>query len=1073
MSYTERREEEEAQEPWAAPLWTVYVDEAEKYDTALVESWMSDMDGMLIFAGLFSGVLTAFIGVSFGSLSPDSSNTTNALLITITQQLAASATSSAQPPSFSDPNASFEAPFVSIACNALWIISLGFSLTCALLATLVQQWSREFLHKTSMYSAPLVRARIFSFLYYGLRSFRMHIVVEVLPLLLHASMLFFFAGLVAFSLPVCMPIAWIAVVMLGVVSLVYAALTIVPLVRLDCPYRTPLSRYLWGLFHGLHSHWRRLEALSEKISTGCPPSGQTYPESADGDKIAAREIAHPSVHDSGVDIDEHLPTMPESNSTVSFPEPHPGMSAINLNEAEDLFAPDIESHSTCFYSNVPTEPLTRGLLDMDDVRYDSTFRPAGFQPMARSIHAAIRSLFSSWQNVVQIGKRREEAVLPTVLSIETMPKAITRAAMVRTTEQCSRDYRALVWNLNALIEHAELQPFVEAIPDLVWASDTRRRSVYDRHIRELSLDPHVRLVKRISGLFESCKSSLLDQDELKHRWIVCLKAICAIGSVFAMADEERTDGHSRLALEMKEFEQAHEFSACWKGGADIEAVSISARAMMRWARLCILQTELCARESELRRKQELGHGLDIISPYASELYELYCDFIQVSHGDERYHPPFPGGGDLTEQHLNMISALGKTAPYMIMLDYLSASALLPVEPYRRKDVACLLDVDTSIELETIQGSVEFQLDHVASSAFGKANSPTNIDTVWFDESLMKLLHLWKPSLTLPMPISSGIITLLNLDLDDPNSIIVKVLRADKTFERRLWSGFVESLSVQVWVSESILTALWSLASWIFCRSGCDETWGICHSIIPILKMNILDAITLESEDGSSEKVLNHRIFPKDTAVSLPDMTANDHNMQSLYVYPELCRCLAGRKMEARMSIIAEFLERCATNTRFHKRLETYQMLSGGFQTIPRARIHPNIQRRLASAINQIYAVGGDLMRGIVTSDWWDVYAGDEDKMPCGSFAIDLEQGKTLLVDVGMFSKRTSWIDDGAAWRSLQGTFRTYVGLNLSQAENKDEDGDMISKRVKAILAGLDKSRPSDGESEAGPVPGEW
>jgi hypothetical protein len=30
-------------------LWAVYVSEAEKYDKSLVESWKSDMEGVLIF----------------------------------------------------------------------------------------------------------------------------------------------------------------------------------------------------------------------------------------------------------------------------------------------------------------------------------------------------------------------------------------------------------------------------------------------------------------------------------------------------------------------------------------------------------------------------------------------------------------------------------------------------------------------------------------------------------------------------------------------------------------------------------------------------------------------------------------------------------------------------------------------------------------------------------------------------------------------------------------------------------------------------------------------------------------
>jgi hypothetical protein len=33
----------------AAKLWAVYISQAEKYDKGLVESWKSDMQGMLIF----------------------------------------------------------------------------------------------------------------------------------------------------------------------------------------------------------------------------------------------------------------------------------------------------------------------------------------------------------------------------------------------------------------------------------------------------------------------------------------------------------------------------------------------------------------------------------------------------------------------------------------------------------------------------------------------------------------------------------------------------------------------------------------------------------------------------------------------------------------------------------------------------------------------------------------------------------------------------------------------------------------------------------------------------------------
>ncbi|KAJ7796316.1 hypothetical protein B0H14DRAFT_2258995, partial [Mycena olivaceomarginata] len=57
-------------------MWAVYVAEAKKYDRALVESWKSDMEGMLIFAGLFSASVVAFFIESYKTLTPDSGDTT-------------------------------------------------------------------------------------------------------------------------------------------------------------------------------------------------------------------------------------------------------------------------------------------------------------------------------------------------------------------------------------------------------------------------------------------------------------------------------------------------------------------------------------------------------------------------------------------------------------------------------------------------------------------------------------------------------------------------------------------------------------------------------------------------------------------------------------------------------------------------------------------------------------------------------------------------------------------------------------------------------------------------------------
>ncbi|KAJ7644717.1 hypothetical protein FB45DRAFT_719195, partial [Roridomyces roridus] len=244
-------------------LWSVYVSEAEKYDKALVESWKNDMEGILIFAGLFSTSLTAFIIESYPRLVPDSGDATVQLLSQISQQLAAAANGSTfQLPA---PLPPFRPPATSLICNTFWFTSLGLSLSCALIATLVEQWAREFLHKADMRSAPGVRARIFSFLYYGLKEFNMHKVVDIIPLLLHVSLFLFFAGLVAFLIPINIPMAAVASFMLACLSVVYSAVTVLPLHYLECPYRTPLSEAFWGISRGLARILRRRRIADDSV----------------------------------------------------------------------------------------------------------------------------------------------------------------------------------------------------------------------------------------------------------------------------------------------------------------------------------------------------------------------------------------------------------------------------------------------------------------------------------------------------------------------------------------------------------------------------------------------------------------------------------------------------------------------------------------------------------------------------------------------------------------------------------------------------------------------------------------
>ncbi|KAJ7469134.1 hypothetical protein FB451DRAFT_1478990, partial [Mycena latifolia] len=239
----------------SAKLWSIYVDEAERYDTTLVESWKADMEGMLIFSGLFSASLTAFLIESYKTLQLDSGDRTVQILSQISQQLGAMSINASFPFAPADESP-LKPALSSLVCNTLWFLSLCLSIMCALLATLVEQWSREFLHRTERRPSPLRRARIISFLYFGVRRFHMHGVVDLIPLLLHVSLVFFLAGLVAFLLPINHMMTGLITGVLAIFLMLYSVLTIFPAISIDCPYRTPFSPFAWSLIRCLPTKFK-------------------------------------------------------------------------------------------------------------------------------------------------------------------------------------------------------------------------------------------------------------------------------------------------------------------------------------------------------------------------------------------------------------------------------------------------------------------------------------------------------------------------------------------------------------------------------------------------------------------------------------------------------------------------------------------------------------------------------------------------------------------------------------------------------------------------------------------------
>ncbi|TFY51955.1 hypothetical protein EVG20_g10767, partial [Dentipellis fragilis] len=149
-----------------ARVWKVYLDEAKMVDDDMVEAWRDTIDILLVFAGLFSAVVTTFVVQSSQSLQPDYSQVSAMLLTELVglQRAAANGISAGTVPvSAQNATSGFEAAKSDQWVNRLWFISLAFSLATALMAVLVKQWLQYYVSPISGTGKEKAHIRHFRF----------------------------------------------------------------------------------------------------------------------------------------------------------------------------------------------------------------------------------------------------------------------------------------------------------------------------------------------------------------------------------------------------------------------------------------------------------------------------------------------------------------------------------------------------------------------------------------------------------------------------------------------------------------------------------------------------------------------------------------------------------------------------------------------------------------------------------------------------------------------------------------------------------------------------------------------
>lgn len=195
-------------------------------------------------AGLFSTAVATFLSLSIQDLRQSSQDISVFYLKNIYQHLADPNVSVPSVPSTVAAPPSFSPPKHTITVNLLWVLSLCINLTCAIMATMFQQWARQYVRFTQPpRRSPRRRARIRVLFSGSVDKLFIKTMGILLPCYLHFSIFLFFMGLIIYLFNVNDTLFIHTLWFFVLCMVTYTFLTFLPLFQTDSLLYTPISAF--------------------------------------------------------------------------------------------------------------------------------------------------------------------------------------------------------------------------------------------------------------------------------------------------------------------------------------------------------------------------------------------------------------------------------------------------------------------------------------------------------------------------------------------------------------------------------------------------------------------------------------------------------------------------------------------------------------------------------------------------------------------------------------------------------------------------------------------------------------
>ncbi|GJE90494.1 hypothetical protein PsYK624_066320 [Phanerochaete sordida] len=222
--------------------WQTMAKSVRDIDLEKIQDYKEDIDTLLVFAGLYSAVLSAFLIESYTSLFPDNESQ----MVYLLQRIAVQTSSYTITAGFLNATAQIPdlppsgTPAWAIQVNGLWFASLILSLAVASYGMLVKQWLREYL--AMEWTAPQEKLRARRYRKPSLEKWKVFEIAAALPLILQLSLGLFFLGLCMFTTSASKEITRTTIPLVCGWAMCFVFATLAPLLSPRCPFKTPFLK---------------------------------------------------------------------------------------------------------------------------------------------------------------------------------------------------------------------------------------------------------------------------------------------------------------------------------------------------------------------------------------------------------------------------------------------------------------------------------------------------------------------------------------------------------------------------------------------------------------------------------------------------------------------------------------------------------------------------------------------------------------------------------------------------------------------------------------------------------------